>query len=74
MLLNRQQRNERAEHAIGAALVLLLLKHGWELLYQPGVRYLWRENERINPFLMVYELVSGKVSAQIGALDVGDSG
>ena len=63
MLLTRLKRTRRAGQLLAAGFALSLLNSGWELRAQPGVLYLSRGDDEINPFLMVDELVSGQLSA-----------
>jgi heat shock protein HtpX len=64
MLLTRQQRARRAGQLLAAGFALSLLTHGWKLQAQPGVLSFWRGDDEIDPFLMVDELISGKLSAE----------
>ena len=68
MLLTRLQRARRAGQLLAAGFALSLLNYGWELRAQPGVLFLSRGDDQINPFLMVDELISGKLSAETWTL------
>jgi heat shock protein HtpX len=63
MLLDPQQRTHRAAQLFGAALALALIEHGWTLHSGPGIFHLQQGTEQMNPFLVVEQLMSGKLSA-----------
>jgi len=63
-LLDPQQRTQRAAHLFGAGLALALIDHGWTLHSGPGVFHLQLGAEQMNPFLVLEQLMSGKLSAQ----------
>jgi Zn-dependent protease with chaperone function len=76
MLLDPQQRTQRAGFLFGAGLGLALLDHGWTLYSGPGVFHLQRGDEQLNPFFVVEQLMSGKLTrqdwiAQCNALGIG---
>lgn len=48
----------------GAGLALALIDHGWTLHSGPGVFHLQRDAEQLNPFVVLDQLMSGKLSAQ----------
>jgi hypothetical protein len=63
MLLTRQQRTQRAGDVLGMAFALALVEAGWELRTQPGfLRFQHRDEER-NPFQIVQQLATGKLTA-----------
>jgi hypothetical protein len=64
MLLDPQQRTHRAAYLFGAALGIALIDQGWTLHSGPGVFHLQRDAEQLNPFIVVEQLLSGKLSAQ----------
>ncbi len=64
MLLDPQQRTQRAAHLFGAGLALALIDQGWTLHSGPGVFHLQRDAEQLNPFVVIEQLMSGKLSAQ----------
>jgi hypothetical protein len=64
VLLDPKQRTQRAAYLFGAALALALVDHGWALRSSPGVFYLQRDDERLNPVLVVEQLMSGKLTPQ----------
>jgi hypothetical protein len=56
-LLTREQRAARAAEAIGHALTLALIDHGWTLHLQPGQIYLKSENgSKLNPQAVIEDL------------------
>lgn len=63
MLLDPQQRTQRAAHLFGAGLALALIDQGWTLHSGPGVFHLQRDAEQLNPFVVIEQLMSGKLSA-----------
>lgn len=76
MLLDPQQRTQRAGLLFGAGLSLALVDQGWTLHSGPGVFHLQRGTEQLNPFLVVEQLMSGKLTApdwmaQCSALGIG---
>jgi len=62
MLLTPEQRTTRAGQLFGMGFGLALLRDGWELHTQPGIFYLRRGNDQLNPFLTVESLKSGELS------------
>jgi hypothetical protein len=64
MLLTRAQRTRRAGQLLASGVAVSLINHGWKLRAQPGVLFIWRGDDQINPFLMVDELISGELSAE----------
>jgi Zn-dependent protease with chaperone function len=64
MLLDPQQRTNRAGFLFGAALGLALVDHGWTLHSGPGVFHLQRADEQLNPFLVMEQLMKGKLTPQ----------
>ena len=76
MLLDPQQRTQRAGFLFGAGLALALIDHGWTLHSGPGVFHLQHGAEQLNPFSVVEQLMSGKLTrqdwiAQCNALGIG---
>ena len=63
-LLTREDRANRGAELLGIGLGVLLADHGWEARAQPGLLELQRGSERVNPFALVQELRSGKLSVQ----------
>jgi heat shock protein HtpX len=64
MLLDPQQRTLRAAHLFGAGLALAMIDQGWTLHSGPGTFHLQRDAERLNPFAILEQLMSGKLSAE----------
>jgi Zn-dependent protease with chaperone function len=64
MLLTREQRAQRAQGLLAMKLGLTLLDQGWELRAEPGEIYVKRGNDRLDPFLTLADLASGKLSAE----------
>lgn len=76
MLLDPQQRTNRAGYLFGAALALTLVDHGWTLHSGPGIFHLQRGEEQLNPFSVMEQLMAGKLTsqawiAQCKALQIG---
>ena len=76
MLLDPQQRTQRAGYLFGAALALALLDHGWTLHSGPGIFHLQRGEEQLNPFSIMEQLMTSKLTpqawiAQCNALGIG---
>jgi Zn-dependent protease with chaperone function len=64
MLLDPQQRTNRAAYLFGAGLGVALVEHGWTLHSGPGVLHLQRGDEQLNPFGVMEQLISGRLTAQ----------
>jgi heat shock protein HtpX len=64
MLLDPQQRTQRAGHLFAAGLVLALVEQGWALHSGPGILHLQLGTEELNPFSIIEQLMSGKLTAQ----------
>lgn len=64
MLLDPQQRTNRAGYLFGAGLGLALVDQGWTLHSGPGVFHLERGTEQLNPFSVMEQLMSGKLTKQ----------
>lgn len=64
MLLDPQQRTNRAGYLFGAGLGLALIDQGWTLHSGPGIFHLQRGMEELNPFSVMEQLMSGKLTAQ----------
>jgi Zn-dependent protease with chaperone function len=64
MLLDPEQRTQRAGNLFAAALGLALLDQGWTLHTSPGVFHMQWGAEQLNPFLIVAQLRSGQLTAQ----------
>jgi heat shock protein HtpX len=64
VLLDPDQRARRAGQLFGAALGLALLDHGWALVSGPGVFYLQRGADNLNPFLVLDHLMNGKLTSE----------
>ena len=62
MLLDPEQRVERARSLFGAALGLALVNNGWTLHSSPGVFCLVSNGEEINPFKLIQQLSDGSIS------------
>ncbi len=62
MLLEPNQRTQRAGQLFAAALALALLENQWELQVQPGLFHLRRGTDEWNPFVAVQELMAGKLT------------
>jgi len=67
MLLSPEQRTQRAAGLFAVGLGLSLFNHGWTIHKGPGVFFLQRGDDRLNPFLVVEQLQSGKLSGQAWA-------
>jgi heat shock protein HtpX len=65
MLLDPNQRTQRAGFLFGAGLALALIDHGWTLHSGPGVFHLQRGDEQLNPFSIVEQLMLGKLTPQV---------
>jgi Zn-dependent protease with chaperone function len=65
MLLDPQQRTQRASELLCSAVALALLERGWQLEAKPGVLRFRRGDESADPFTMIYELMDGSMSAQV---------
>jgi hypothetical protein len=64
-LLTREQRADRAADAIGHALTVALIDHGWKLHFQPGQFYVESESgSKMNPAEVIGELRDGKSNAE----------
>lgn len=66
-LLSPEQRTARAGQLLAVALALALLANGWELHSQPGVFHFQRGNEQLDPFVIVQQLMEGKLSREAWA-------
>jgi hypothetical protein len=64
MLLDPQQRTQRAAYLFGAGLGLALLDQGWTLHSTPGIFHLERGSEQLNPFLVMEQLMAGNMTAK----------
>ena len=62
MLLTPAQRTQRAGQLLSAGLALALLDEGWELHVSPGVFNFQKGTEQLNPFLVVHQLMEGKLT------------
>jgi hypothetical protein len=76
MLLDPQQRTQRAGYLFGAGLALALLDHGWTLHSGPGIFHLQRGDDQLNPFSIMEQLMASKLTpqawiAQCNALGIG---
>ena len=67
MLLTPEQHTARARQLLAICLALRLVDSGWKVYSQPGELYLCRDNERMDPFLMVEELASKKMTVDVWA-------
>jgi hypothetical protein len=74
MLLTPQQRTQRAAFVLAAALSLALLDGEWELHVVPGVFHLQKEAQQLKPFLIVQELMEGKLSREAWAARCSELG
>ena len=63
-LLTGEQRSERAAELLAISLALALLHHGWQMSAGPEVMDLQHGDERLNPFVAVREIRSGKTRAE----------
>jgi hypothetical protein len=75
-LLDPEQRTRRAAQLFAAGLGLALVDNGWTLQSGPGVFHLQRGQQELNPFLIVEELRSRKLTpqdwiAQCNSLGIG---
>jgi hypothetical protein len=64
MLLDPQQRTQRAGCLFGAGLGLALVDQGWTQHSGPGVFHLRRGTEELNPFSIIEQSMSGQLTAQ----------
>ena len=64
MLLSPEQRTQRAAGLFAVGLGLSLLENGWTLHKGPGTFHLQHGEIRLNPFLVIEQLQSGKLSPQ----------
>ena len=76
MLLDPQQRTNRAAYLFGAGLGLAMIDQGWTLHSGPGTFHLQRGDEELNPFSVMEQLMSGKLTkrdwiARCSALGIG---
>jgi heat shock protein HtpX len=62
MLLTPAQRTQRAGQLLSAGLALALLDEGWDLHVAPGVFNFQKGTEQLNPFLVVQQLMEGKLT------------
>jgi hypothetical protein len=74
MLLTPEQRSQRAARMLSIALGLLMLENGWELQCSPGVFHLERGQQTVNPFVVVNQMVAGKLSRDAWAQQCRDLG
>lgn len=64
MLLSPDQRTARAAGLFAAALALAMTRSGWELQVGPGIFRMSSGNHELNPFLIVNQLMSKKLSPE----------
>ena len=64
MLLDPKQRTNRAGYLFGAGLGLALIDQGWTLHSGPGIFHLQRGTDELNPFSVMEQLMSGKLTKQ----------
>ncbi len=64
MLLDPAQRAHRAGQLFGVGLALALLADGWTLTDTPGVFYFGRDGRRLNPFVVMDQLMADTLSAE----------
>jgi len=64
MLLTREQRAQRAADLLAAGFSLALIDSGWDLHAQPGEFHLQRGTEQLQPFHIIRELASAKLTGQ----------
>lgn len=64
MLLTREQRGQRAAHALAIGLALVMLENGWKLHCSPGIFHLQLGERTINPFFIVDQMMQGKISRE----------
>ena len=62
MLLERNQRADRAAHLLSVACGLALLDAGWKIMQQPGSIYFERGEEQLHIFALMDELRSGSLT------------
>ena len=55
-LLSSQDRMVHAKYVIGAALAITLVEHGWQLRKAPGLLFLERGADKVNPLDMSHSL------------------
>jgi heat shock protein HtpX len=63
LLLDPQQRTQRAGHLFAVGLSLALIDRGWRLVTDPGVSCLRLNKLELNPFLSIEQLRAGKLPA-----------
>jgi Zn-dependent protease with chaperone function len=64
MLLTREQRAQRAADLLAAGFSVALIGSGWDLHAQPGEFHLQRGTEQLQPFRIIRELASAKLTGQ----------
>jgi peptidase M48-like protein len=64
MLLTAAQRTQRAARLFAAALALMLVQSGWTVQVQPGVFHMRRGDLELNPFLVLDQMLNGKISRE----------
>jgi hypothetical protein len=74
MLLAPEQRSQRAARMLSIGLGLLMLENGWELRCSPGVFHLELGQQTVNPFVVVNQMVAGKLSRDAWAQQCRDLG
>ena len=67
MLLTPTQRTQRAGQLLSVGLALALLDNGWQLHVAPGVFHFQKGSEQLNPFLIVPQLMEGKLTREAWA-------
>jgi heat shock protein HtpX len=63
LLLDPQQRKQRAGHLFAVGLSLALIDRGWQLVSEPGISSLRFKEFELNPFQTIEQLGAGKLSA-----------
>lgn len=64
MLLTPEQRVARARSLLATAFALALVNNGWTLHSLPGVFYLDRNNEQLQPFKLIVQLSDGVIRSE----------
>jgi hypothetical protein len=62
MLLGPQQHTVRAGFLFASALVLAMIRNGWELQVQPAIFHIRRGEQEFNPFDAINQLMTKKLT------------
>jgi hypothetical protein len=64
ILLDRNQRADRAAHLLAVACGVALLDAGWQIEEQPGLIYLERSDKQLNIYALMNELRTGLLTPE----------